>query len=207
MADHGGVRALRAVVFTAVCVLLTTLGHGLSAGAAPAAASVLTGGALLLVLAWYLASRERSLAQLLTGVLAAQVGMHLLFSAVTATETTAVAEANLGSAAHPGHELAPVAVQSGESLTIAMLLAHLAAGLVAAWWLRQGETAVWELSRSLAAVAAVPFFRLLSLLGVAVATVAAPLGAVPIPARPVRLPGLVLLHAVVRRGPPALLVR
>src|SRR5215211_3393592 len=206
MADQGSVRALRAVVFTAVCVLLTTVGHGLSAGATPAAAATLVGGALVLLLARHLAGRERSLIEIAGGLLLAQVGLHALFIAVPAADAGAVADAGLAAgSAHSGHHAAAsmsvgtVHVHhAGEWMGMGMLLAHLAAGLVAAWWLRQGETAVWRLCRCLAAAAAVPFFRLLSLLGFAPVGDAAPPLARLGEQRPARRAGLVLRHAVIR---------
>jgi len=91
----------------------------------------------------------------------------------------------------------------------AMLLGHLLAAVVAGWWLRRGEAALWRLVRLTAEAArewAAPLRRALVLLAAAL------LGGVPAarPAVPggraadVPLPGAaVLLHSVVRRGPPA----
>lgn len=92
-------------------------------------------------------------------------------------------------------------------LTPAMLLGHLAAALVAGWWLRRGEAALWRLVRAAALTArqwAAPLRTAVALL------VAALLGApgTTVPQRggrpeDWRLPvAAVLRHSVLRRGPP-----
>ncbi|MFJ5926826.1 hypothetical protein ACIQF6_29955 [Kitasatospora sp. NPDC092948] len=93
-------------------------------------------------------------------------------------------------------------------LTPGMVLAHLAAAVVAGWWLRRGEAALWRLLRTAALTArewAAP-------LRTAVALLVALLLGGPRPA-PVRRGGrpedwrlpvaAVLRHSVLRRGPPA----
>jgi hypothetical protein len=81
-----------------------------------------------------------------------------------------------------------------------MTLAHYAAALLAAWWLRRGERAVWALTRQVAALAARAARGLL----VAARTrpVTGPVR-LPVPVTfapwPVRR---VFRHAVLRRGPP-----
>lgn len=92
----------------------------------------------------------------------------------------------------------------------AMLLGHLAAAVVAGWWLRRGEAALWRLLRLTAVAArewAVPLRTVLRLLTVLLSGAAdgtrqvRPRGA---PAEDWRLPvAAVLRHSVVRRGPPA----
>jgi len=94
-------------------------------------------------------------------------------------------------------------------LTPAMLLGHLAAALLAGWWLRRGEAALWRLLQ-LTAVAAQEFaaplrtaFALLAslLLGTAGDGRAARPSAGP--AEDWRLPAAAALrHSVIRRGPP-----
>ncbi|MFE1316525.1 hypothetical protein [Kitasatospora phosalacinea] len=104
---------------------------------------------------------------------------------------------------------APHAAASGWlGLTPAMLLGHLAAALVAGWWLRRGEAALWRLLRTAALTArewAAP-------LRTAVALLTALLLGAERPAAPRRagraedwpLPvAAVLRHSVLRRGPPA----
>ncbi|WP_406200895.1 hypothetical protein OH807_20505 [Kitasatospora sp. NBC_01560] len=96
-------------------------------------------------------------------------------------------------------------------MTASMLAGHLAAALVAGWWLRRGEAALWRLLRITASAArerwATPLRTVLAL---AAALLRGLLGT-PGPARRFGarggespLPGGALLrHSVVRRGPPA----
>ncbi|MFD7728955.1 hypothetical protein ACFV6F_01015 [Kitasatospora phosalacinea] len=103
---------------------------------------------------------------------------------------------------------APHAASGWLGLTPAMLLGHLAAALVAGWWLRRGEAALWRLLRTAALTArewAAP-------LRTAVALLTALLLGAERPAAPRRagraedwpLPvAAVLRHSVLRRGPPA----
>ncbi|WP_371498419.1 hypothetical protein OG871_20470 [Kitasatospora sp. NBC_00374] len=92
----------------------------------------------------------------------------------------------------------------------AMLVGHLAAALVAGWWLRRGEEALWRLVRVTASAAQEWAHPLRS----AFALVAAVLLGLPAgegknrrpggPAEDWRLPGVAALrHSVHRRGPPA----
>lgn len=171
-------RDVRVLLFTAVCLLLSVTGHALAAGAFPAPAGLVAGGGLTLLLAARLAGRERSLGQLAAGVLGIQLGLHTLFgyldTAVPATHQ---------------HEAA------GSSPGAGMLAAHLAASLIAGWWLRHGEARAWRLCRWLAAaVTLLP--RSLAPLRVDERPV------LPAPSRRVPPAAVPLRHAVSRRGPP-----
>ncbi|MFI8458853.1 hypothetical protein [Kitasatospora sp. NPDC085464] len=95
-------------------------------------------------------------------------------------------------------------------MTPSMLAGHLAAALVAGWWLRRGEAALWRLLRVAATAArehwAAPLrsaFALVAVLLRGLFGAAGPVrrfgargGESPLPA------GAVLRHSVVRRGPP-----
>ncbi|MFF7992346.1 hypothetical protein ACFZDG_21435 [Kitasatospora xanthocidica] len=95
-------------------------------------------------------------------------------------------------------------------MTPSMLAGHLAAALVAGWWLRRGEAALWRLLRVAASAAreqwAAPLrsvFALVAALLRGLFGAAGPVrrfgaagGESPLPA------GAVLRHSVVRRGPP-----
>ncbi|WP_371480233.1 hypothetical protein [Kitasatospora sp. NBC_00315] len=96
-------------------------------------------------------------------------------------------------------------------LSPAMFAGHLAAALVAGWWLRRGEVALWRLVRLTAAAAqewAAPLRTAFALL---VTLLRGLLGAPGTALRPygpgegnLRLPvAAALRHSVVRRGPPA----
>ncbi|MFD7643905.1 hypothetical protein ACFV4P_24985 [Kitasatospora sp. NPDC059795] len=103
--------------------------------------------------------------------------------------------------------VAPHAV-GGLGLTSGMVLAHLAAAVVAGWWLRRGEAALWRLVRTAALTArewAAPLRTAVALL------VALLLGGErPAPTRRAGRPedwplpvAAALRHCVLRRGPPA----
>ncbi|MFI5529022.1 hypothetical protein ACIA8O_10780 [Kitasatospora sp. NPDC051853] len=92
-------------------------------------------------------------------------------------------------------------------MTVPMLLGHLAAAVVAGWWLRRGEAALWRLLRLTARAAqecAAPLRTALALV------LALLLGPLPAPralraprAGDWRLPAAVSLrHSLLRRGPP-----
>jgi hypothetical protein len=94
-----------------------------------------------------------------------------------------------------------MAGDSHGSSGLAMTLAHVAAAVVSAWWLRRGERAAWALARRFAALADRPI-RLLRALLDSSAVPAAPVRFVPVTAETVPTER-VLRHLVVRRGPPS----
>lgn len=74
-------RAARAAVFAALCVLVGAVGHdAFSVGAIPVWALLVGGGAVFLVVA-PLTQRERGLPAILVLMGAVQVGLHELFAA------------------------------------------------------------------------------------------------------------------------------
>ncbi|MFD9462998.1 hypothetical protein [Streptomyces sp. NPDC060027] len=183
------VRSLRAAVFAALCVLLAAGGHVLATGQAPPGWA--DGAGLLAVFAagCPLGGRERSLFGIGGAMLAAQAGLHLGFEAARPRMAMTMHGAYM---THPHtHALTPHATA-----------AHVAAALLATWWLRRGEAALWSLLRR--AVALVP--------GLAawwrVRRGLSPLrpredAADRTPAEPWSLRQALLRHAVSRRGPPA----
>jgi hypothetical protein len=181
-------RASRAVVFATVCVTLATLGHALASPAAVPGWAVLTGFGAVLGVTHALAGHERSLPTLAGGLLGGQFALHTLFASACAP-------------AMAGHHPASVP-GGGHGSGTAMTLAHVAAALLSAWWLRRGERAAWALARRVSARADRPIRLLLALLGVEPAP---PTTRIPVvPAADVPRPaGRVLRHLVVRRGPPA----
>ncbi|MFC6886717.1 MULTISPECIES: MFS transporter [Actinomadura] len=183
-------RTSRAVVFATVCVALATLGHAMASGSAVPAWAVLAGFAGTFAVTAALAGHERSLATLTGGLLGGQFALHALFVSASAP------------AASMQHHPASAAGPSGHGSGTAMTLAHIAAAVLSAWWLRRGERAAWSLARRLSAVADRPIRLLLALLA---AEPAAPRPRTPVvPAADVPGPAVrVLRHLVVRRGPPA----
>ncbi|GAA3056248.1 hypothetical protein GCM10020229_80030 [Kitasatospora albolonga] len=116
-----------------------------------------------------------------------------------------VRAAGLDPTAYPLTTAAPD--QGFLGMTVPMLLGHLAAAVVAGWWLRRGEAALWRLLRLTARAAqecAAPLRTVLALV------LALLLGPLPAPralraprAGDWRLPAAVSLrHSLLRRGPP-----
>ncbi|MFJ1706736.1 hypothetical protein [Kitasatospora sp. NPDC088346] len=107
---------------------------------------------------------------------------------------------------HPGGAHAAAAF----GMSPAMLLGHLAAALVAGWWLRRGEEALWRLLRVAASAAqewAHPLRGVFALVAAVLLGLPAGEGKTRRPGGPAddwRLPGVAALrHSVHRRGPPA----
>ncbi|MFE1957923.1 hypothetical protein [Streptomyces sp. NPDC059479] len=212
-------RLTRAVVFAAVCVAVSGLGHALQSDIplpwpALALALIATGAA-----GWWLAGRERGAPAIVGASAAGQMTLHALFSwthvllpgagagAGRAMEmpgmgrSDTAAHAHSGMAEGPTDLLALVLAYDGHSLTSGMALAHLVAGLLCGWWLWRGEAAVRQLGRSLALFVCAPLRRAWRVLSGAVA---------PLPRRRTvvlhrrhrRPRRLVVLYGISRRGPP-----
>lgn len=147
--------AVRAAVFTAVCLGLSVAAHRtMSATAIPAWAMVL-GGVGVYAAARAGAHRERGLVGIaaLMGVL--QIALHLLFAVAQNASAPAT------SAAMPGMSMPADASMSmprmamtqpeiGMRMGAGMLLGHALAAFVCAWWLRRGEAALHALASSAA---------------------------------------------------------
>ncbi|MET9405369.1 hypothetical protein ABZX90_06210 [Streptomyces sp. NPDC002935] len=182
------VRSLRAALFAVLCVLLAAGGHLLATGQAPPRWA--DGAGLLAVFAvgCPLSGRERSLFGIGGGMLAAQAGLHLGFEAARPRMAMTMHGAYM---THPHtHALTPHATA-----------AHVAAALLATWWLRRGEAALWSLLRR--AVAFVPGLAAWWRVRTGLPS-ARPPGdtASGTPAQPRPLRQALLRHAVSRRGPP-----
>ncbi len=187
-------RSLRAAVFAALCVTLAAAGHSLACDQTPAPWADSAGFGAVFALGYLLGGRERSLVGIGSAMGVVQIGLHLLFESAPLHAGSAMA--GMPGMAMPGMSMAPQHGESGGAVA-----AHAAAALVASWWLRRGEAAVWSLLRQVAAL--VP------------ALVAWWYTSRVVPERPsharVRQCGvrgrwtrqLLLRHAVIRRGPPA----
>ncbi|QKG24111.1 hypothetical protein [Actinomadura verrucosospora] len=185
-------RAARAVVFATVCVALATLGHDLASHEPVPGWAVLAGFGAVLAVTLALAGHERSLPTIMGGLLGGQFALHTLF----ASATQGMRDCDPG--AHTGHAAAVPAMHgSGTSMT----LAHVAAAVAAAWWLRRGERAAWSLARRLASAADRPIRLLLALLLIEPAERPLRTPVVPVAAGALAT-GRALRHQVVRRGPP-----
>lgn len=223
-------RASRAAVFAVACVGVSAAGHvWMSESSIPAwalfAAVLAAGGA-----GYALAGRQRGFAPIAGLMLVGELGLHLLFAVaqhaaagsmsspssmsgmpgmagmpampgmimrhpVPAAAWLCGGETGAGGSAGRGL-MAPMAWMSAHG-SAGMIAVHAAAGLLAAWWLRRGEAAAFRLLRALAQFA----LPLLVLVWPG-APVAADLTARVPEDRGEPLIGRVLVHAVVRRGPP-----
>lgn len=215
-------RAARAAVFAALCVLVGAIGHdAFSVGAIPVWALLVGGGAVFLAIA-PLTQRERGLPTMLLLMAAVQVGLHELFAAAQRssgrmsmpmampvrtpprggfwcghTEPPGVTQVMQNTVAAAADATTP---HHHHAMTAGMWFAHIAAALVAAWWLRRGEAAVWSLARTLGLALITPLVRLV----VALVAWTPPRQACAAAARTrERLgPGLLLRFNLARRGPP-----
>ncbi|WAP60763.1 hypothetical protein [Streptomyces sp. S465] len=215
-------RAVRAALFTALCVTLSSASHVLLSRVPLPLGTVAALSVAVFALAYALAGRERgfwSIAALLiplelaadtiftTGQQACygQSGGPVAGSLRSMGVTVLCGGGDLGGplpAVSRSGVGTPLAATVSSSTPWLLLAAHIAVGLVASAWLRRGEAAVGRLLGSLAAFAFRPL--LLAAAGLAPAGALPHRRPAPRPVRPVRpAPALPLLvHSVVRRGPP-----
>ncbi|MEV0634022.1 hypothetical protein AB0I77_03410 [Streptomyces sp. NPDC050619] len=183
------VRALRAAVFAALCVLLAAGGHALATGMAPPVWVQAAGFVPVFAGGFLLGGRERSLVPIGGATVAAQGGLHLAYGAVR-SHAYAHAPAHMQMSAHT-HAMASHAAT-----------AHVSAALLLTWWLRRGEAALWSLLRR--AVVLVP--GLAAWWQVVRAARGVPVGpgfVCRADEGPRALREVLLRYAVHRRGPPA----
>ncbi|AJP01601.1 membrane protein [Streptomyces cyaneogriseus subsp. noncyanogenus] len=220
-------RAVRAALFTALVVMLSTASHVLLSQVPLPLNTVAAVAAAVFVPAYALAGRERSFGRIaalliplelaadtvfttgqhlcygraggpVTGPLRS-VGLHVLCG--DGTGVGAGVTAPLARVTGADTDRLAVALAHADAATAWLLLgAHIGVGLLAAAWLRRGERALAQVLR---AVAATTFRPLL----LAVAAVTA--GRAPAPHRPVRparpaatARDRILAHSLGRRGPP-----
>ncbi|MEV6119655.1 hypothetical protein AB0M23_03850 [Streptomyces sp. NPDC052077] len=222
-------RAVRAALFTALVVTLSTASHVLLSGVPLPLRTVTAVAAAVFVIAYALAGRERGFgriaALLIPLELAADTvfttGQHVCYGSAGGPVTGPLRSVGLGVLCGDGTgvgsgvtaPLARVTGAEGDRLAVALsdaapatawllLGAHIAVGLAAAAWLRRGERALAQVLR---AVGATTFRPLL------VAVAAVTVRRIPAAARPVRpvrraavARELVRTHSLGRRGPPCL---
>ncbi|MGW1387082.1 hypothetical protein [Streptomyces griseoluteus] len=214
-------RALRAALFTAFTVTLSTASHVLLSRSPLPAATVLAVAAGVFAAAYALAGRERGfgpIAALLVPLeLAADTvfttGQHACYGRAGGPVTGPLHAVGLDLLCRGGAVGGPLARVPGSPDRAAALLAHtdpaaswlllaahIGVGLLAAAWLRRGERALAGLVRAVAATT----FRPLLLAVAAGAVRPAPARRAPRPApRPAAArAALLLAHSLGRRGPP-----
>jgi hypothetical protein len=199
MSASPAVRSLRAAVFAVVCVLLAATGHALAMGEMPPLWADAAGFAAVFGLGRALAGRERGLPEIGAGMLLTQAGLHFGFDAARAATSAPTPTMAMGHMSHMSHIPMAGMARHPHAMTEHATLAHVVAALVASWWLRCGEAALWSLLRRTAAL--VPGLAAWWRDAPLPARDADPLRAPADPVRPRRL--LALRHAVSRRGPPA----
>ncbi len=222
-------RAVRAALFTAVVVTLSSASHVLLSGAPLPVNTVAAVAAAVFLLAYALAGRERSFgriaALLIPLELAADTvfttGQHVCYGRMggpvagplrsvgfdvlcgDGTSGGAPLGRATGHAAEGGDRLAALLAQADPATAWMLLGAHIGVGLLAAGWLRRGERALAQLLSAVAATASTAV-RPLLLAVAAVSVRRAP--ETPRPGRPVRRTAvartLLLAHSLGRRGPP-----
>ncbi|GHF31607.1 hypothetical protein GCM10010218_10550 [Streptomyces mashuensis] len=211
----GRYRAVRAALFSALCVTLSAASHVLLSHVPLPLFTVAAVAGAFFTLAYALAGRERGYGAIAALLVPLELAADTLFT----TGQDACYGPAKGPLAGPLHSmgvdlvcrgdvggpLAPGTYQGflgGPAAPWLLLAAHVAVGLLAAAWLRRGEAALGGLLRTLAAVA----FRPLLLL--ALAALRAPVRPARPRPRPRRATGPTrplpsLTHSVVRRGPPS----
>ncbi|MGW9378205.1 hypothetical protein ACWHAO_09190 [Streptomyces albidoflavus] len=187
-------RAVRAVLFAAVCVSLAGAGHALSSSHPVSPWVLLAALPPVAVAAWCAAGRARGTAAIGTGLVASQLVLHLVLTEAHALPAHALEPHHSGTDAR---HMATAAAGPATADTLSMAAAHLLAALGCAWWLARGERAFVQLAHATHTALLRPFWRL-----------------VPgrLPQRPPGVPAVaadeqhpvvrLLRDAVSRRGPP-----
>jgi len=216
-------RALRAALFTALVVTLSTASHVLLSRAPLPLNTVALVAVAVFAVAYALAGRERSfgrIAALLVPLeLAADTilttGQHVCYGAaggpvagplrsvgwdVFCGDGTSVGSPLARVTGADTDRLASVLAHADPQAAWLLLGAHIGVGLLAAAWLRRGERALAQLLRAVAATTFRPL--LLAVAAVAVRRTPAP----RVPRRPRRRATVardrLLVHSLGRRGPP-----
>ncbi|MFE7665694.1 hypothetical protein [Streptomyces celluloflavus] len=209
-------RALRAALFTALCVTLSSASHVLLSRMPLPVTTVAALSLAVYALAYALAGRERGYwriaALLLPLELAADtvfsIGQHTCYGPAGGPVTGALRSLGVDLLCGGGSVGSPLTQLSGNdaapaSTWLLLLVAHLLIGLLAAAWLRRGEAALAQLLGAVAGFAFRPLLIAVAVVGRALAPrrpVPAPVGAVPVTGT-----APLLVHCVVRRGPPCAL--
>jgi hypothetical protein len=216
MARTPSLRLLRSAVFAAVCTAMSGLGHAMMSGAGVPVWALLYAFAGVTAVAWWATGRQRGGPAVLAGTVVTQFTLHCLFTlgqmiadAPAAGPGMPAASAGSGATSSmPGMAMPATSGAGGpgggmtmHEWSLGMLLAHTAAALVCGLWLWRGEVAVHRMVRALAWMLTAPLRVVLAACAPAVPS-AAPLRTDAAPR--VRSAGVLLRHAVARRGPPPL---
>ncbi|MER6047092.1 hypothetical protein ABT168_06420 [Streptomyces sp. NPDC001793] len=208
-------RALRAALFTALCVALSSASHVLLSRMPLPPVTVAGTGVAVFALAYALAGRERGYWRIaglllpleLAADAAFSLGQHTCYGAdgAPAGPVHSLSTMLLCGGGPVGGPLAQLTREGGAPAPawLLPLAGHLAVGLLAAGWLRRGEAALVRLLGAVAGFAFRPLLLAAAVLGRALT----PRRALPAPVRtaPTARSLPLLVHSVVRRGPPCAL--
>ncbi|MFF2516315.1 hypothetical protein [Streptomyces sp. NPDC058086] len=213
-------RAVRAALFTAVVVTLSTASHVLLSRVPLPLGTVAAIAAAVFVIAYALAGRERGFGRIaallipleLTADTVFTTGQHVCYGRAGGPVAGPLRSVGFdvlcgGSVGTPlahvtggsGGRAAALLAQTDPTAAWLLLAAHVAVGLLAAAWLRRGDRALDQLLRAVAAAT----FRPLLIAVAAVTVRLAPVRRLPRPAR--RSAGArtrLFVHSLGRRGPP-----
>jgi hypothetical protein len=151
-------RGARAAIFAAVCVGLSAAGHVWMSGDGVPGWALALAFAAIAATGYALAGRQRGFASIASLMLLGELGQHLLFTSaqIQAQDARAIPEFVSGRVVPASAWICGMSHSGMGHGTggIAMIVAHAVAGLVCAWWLRNGEAAVFRLLQTLGALAA-----------------------------------------------------
>ncbi|WP_067126367.1 hypothetical protein [Microtetraspora malaysiensis] len=207
-------RLPRAVVFAAVCVVVSAVAHAFAGGGTVSPGVMALGAVGALAVAYPLNGRERGPQMVLAATIGAQALLHELFArsapAGPAVPFPPVPFPSVPFPPVPVAEIGPTVgglppvpaplAEAGPAgqLDEGMSLAHLALAVTTGWWLYRGERAVWLMLRlwSAAPLGVLRWIRALS-----AGVFAPPARPVP-PSEPGPHVGREVEAAIHRRGPP-----
>ena len=122
-------RTLRAAMFAALCVALAALGHSAMSGHDIPLTVLLAAFAVTGVLAWCAAGRQRGVAAIAGGQVAAQGALHLLFSWTRPmSEMAGAADAPAPAGGHATHAMAGMPAMADGSAPMAMPMPTMTCG-------------------------------------------------------------------------------
>ncbi|GAA3890552.1 hypothetical protein [Streptomyces sedi] len=142
-------RATRAAVFSALCVVLAISSHTATSGDSVSWRLLPVVWAGIWIGVWSFTERERGPVAVIAATLGTQLLLHGAFSLGHAVNAARLSPAPHAGHAAPGGHLAP-AVDSGHGLldgSWAMTVGHVVMALVSAVWLWRGERALFALLR------------------------------------------------------------
>ncbi|MGW2699489.1 hypothetical protein [Streptomyces sp. NPDC001340] len=213
-------RAVRAALFTAVVVTLSTASHVLLSRAPLPVSTVAAVATGVFLTAYALAGRERGFGRIAALLIPLELAADTVFTTgqhacygraggpvagpLRALGLDVLCQGSVGTplaqvTGAPGRGGAALLAHASPAAAWLLLAAHIGVGLLAAAWLRRGERALTQLLRAVAATT----FRPLLLAVAAVAVRLLPARRLPRPAlRPVTARDRLLVHSLGRRGPP-----